>query len=100
MPLYENPLFRETVVPWYDSTLACIVTMAVMAGGFIFGVIGYLTALETPESHRYAWVPVLLAGMSLAVILSIAVRLFLRCARRRKQRRERRSSTSTLADRL
>jgi len=92
MHLDENPLFREAIVPWYDSTAAYLATLVVMEGIFIFGIVGFWAAGEMPAFRRYAWVPAVLAGMSLGIIISISLRLILRYARRRKKQRARSSA--------
>lgn len=82
MHIDQNPVFRKSIVPWYDSEGACFVFIGFMFIVFLFGVVGILTAREAVEYHSSTWVAVLLAVMSGGVIISTTIRLIKRYARR------------------
>jgi nitrogen fixation/metabolism regulation signal transduction histidine kinase len=82
MRIDQNPLFRKTIIPWYDSEAVCIVVIVFMMIVFFFGVVGISVARENSEYHGYVWIAVLLVVMSAAVIFSTIIRLIKRHARR------------------
>ncbi len=75
MRLDQNPLFRRVIVPWYDSNTACLVLLFAMLAVLLFAVAGIWVAVDTPAYQGYWWLPVLLLGFSLLVIVSVAIRL-------------------------
>ncbi len=87
----ENPLFRRAVAPWYDSWIACLITILLMAAVLLFAAAGLSVAWETPAFHGYAWVPAALMLTCAGIIASIAVRLVRRYARLRKKAKEQNS---------
>jgi len=78
MRLDQNPIFREAIVPWYDSETACYVVTAFMLLVFLSGIIGIYTVLSIVEYHEYIWVPAILVIMSGWVIVSTSIRLIKR----------------------
>ena len=82
MRIDQNPLFRKTIIPWYDSEAVCIGVIVFMMIVFFFGVVGISVARENAEYHGYVWIAVLLVVMSAAVIFSTIFRLIKRHARR------------------
>jgi hypothetical protein len=82
MRIDQNPLFRKTIIPWYDSEVVCIGVIVSMLIVFFFGIAGISVAQENQEYHGYVWIAVLLVVMSGGVIFSIAIRLIKRHARR------------------
>jgi hypothetical protein len=82
MRIDQNPLFRKTIISWYDSEAVCIGIIIFMIIVFFFGVIGISVAREDVEYHEYAWIAVLLVVMSAAVIFSTTMRLIKRHASR------------------
>jgi len=82
MRIDQNPLFRKTIIPWYDSEAVCIGVIVFMMIVFFFGVVGISVARENSEYHGYVWIAVLLVVMSAAVIFSTIIRLIKRHARR------------------
>ena len=82
MRIDQNPLFRKTISPWYDSEVVCIGVIMFMLIVFVFGCIGVSVAGEVAEFQGYVWIAVLLVVMSGGVILSTAIRLIKRHARR------------------
>lgn len=75
----NNPMFRKTSFPWYDSTPLCILAAFFSLGVLLFGVAGVRIAAVHPDPWC-AWVPVLLSALGLYLFISIAIRLM----RRRK----------------
>ncbi|MEJ2656013.1 MAG: hypothetical protein P8012_02305 [Desulfobacterales bacterium] len=82
MRIDQNPLFRKSIIPWYDSEAACIGIIIFMIIVFFFGCIGISVAREEAEFHGYVWIAVLLVVLSGGVILSTTVRLIKRHTRR------------------
>jgi len=69
--LYQNPVFRRTISPWYDTEIACIAVAIVMFLTFLFGVAGISVARSASE----LWIPLLITLLSAEVLVSTAVRL-------------------------
>ncbi len=82
MRIDQNPLFRKSISPWYDSEAICIGIIIFMLIVFIFGCIGISVAREEAEFHGYVWIAVLLLVLSGGVILSTITRLIKRHMRR------------------
>ena len=82
MRIDQNPLFRKTIIPWYDSEAVCIGLIVFMLIVFFFGVVGISVARENEEYHGYVWIAVLLVVMSGGIIFSTISRLIKRHARR------------------
>ena len=82
MRIDQNPLFREVIVPWYDSESACYIIIFFMVLVFLFGFAGISATRENIAYHEYVWVPVLLVLMSGGVIISTTIRLIKRYSRR------------------
>jgi hypothetical protein len=75
MRLTQNPLFRRTITPWYDSNAACIVVLAFTLLVAIFSFVGINVAESDPAYGAYVWLPLLLLLLSLAVLASTLIRL-------------------------
>lgn len=82
MRIDQNPVFRKTIVPWYDSESVCIGVIVFMLIVFLFGFVGILVAREKVEYYGYVWIAVLLVVMSGIVIFSTTIRLIKRHSRR------------------
>lgn len=82
MRLDPNPLFRKTIVAWYDSEVACAVTFLFFSLVFLFGMAGVSVVGETPAYRPCLWVPMLLLVLSGGGIASITLRLIYRWASR------------------
>ena len=74
----EKPVHRKLIVPWYDSRATCLVVILSMLMVFLFALSGVSAAGESPIRHKVIWLPILLMGLSAAVIVSTSVRLFKR----------------------
>ena len=75
MRITQNPLFRRTITPWYDSNTACIAVLVftLLVAGFSF--VGINVAEGDPAYRNYVWLPLLLLLLSLAVCASTLIRL-------------------------
>jgi hypothetical protein len=82
MQLDQNPVFRDVIVPWYDSDTLCFISIIFSVLVILFGIAGATVAYETAEFHGYLWVPLLLVFLSAGVAVSIATRLIKRYYRR------------------
>lgn len=82
MRIEQNPVFRKSIVPWYDSEAVCIGVIVFMLIVFLFGFVGISVAREKVEYYGYVWIAVLLVVMSGIVIFSTTVRLIKRHSRR------------------
>jgi hypothetical protein len=82
MRIDQNPLFRKTIISWYDSEAMCIGLIIFMIIVFFFGVIGISVALESEEYQEHVWIAALLVVMSAGVIFSTTIRLIKRHSRR------------------
>jgi uncharacterized membrane protein len=82
MRIDQNPLFRKTIISWYDSEAVCIGLIIFMIFVFFFGVIGISVARENGAYQGYVWIAVLLVVMSAGVIFSTTFRLIKRHSRR------------------
>ena len=74
----ENPVFRKTVLPWYDSEAACLVMIIFMYLVFLFSATGIYVASENAVYRNFTWVPWLLSALSTVVIISTTIRLIRR----------------------
>ena len=84
MRLDESPIFRKTIVPWYDADGICIAVMVGMALVVGFGAVGIAVARRVPAFHGHLWVPLALLAGGALVMLSTGARLVRR--RRGRQR--------------
>ena len=84
----DDPVFRETIIPWYDSDGVCFSLIGFMVIVLVFGLFGIAAAIEKIEYQQYLWVPVGVSMMSVYVGISIGLRLFWRKTQRRKKRRD------------
>ncbi len=82
MGLEKSPVFRRTLIPWYDTTPACLVLFGIMAAVFLFALTGVAVSFEPGMPDGIAWVPILLLVLSAAVLLSMTVRLVRRRLKR------------------
>jgi len=78
MPLNQNPVFRQVIIPWYDSQKVCYLFIIIMFFTFLFGLMGILVAGEITEYKKYLWVPLLITLLSAGVMVSTTTRLIKR----------------------
>ena len=78
----EKPVHRKLIIPWYDNQLTCLIVICAMLAVFLFSLSGISAAAESPIRHKVIWLPILLMGLSAAVIVSTAVRIFKRIKHR------------------
>lgn len=77
----QQPVFRDIIVPWYDSDTACMALVFLLIFVALFGVVGIFTALGNPLFNRHVWIPTLMVVLSLTVIGSVVFRVSKRNAR-------------------
>ena len=82
MRIDQNPVFRKSFIPWYDSETACIIVIIFMLVVFLFGVAGISVAHENVKYQEEIWVAVLLVVMSGWVLLPPTIRLMKKYIRR------------------
>ena len=61
MQLDDSPLYRKTIIPWYDSETACLLVVVIMFPVVIFALCGIKVADEHAQYRAFVWLPVLLA---------------------------------------
>ena len=71
-------LFRRAFFPWYDTEPVMLLILAFAVAVLLFSMAGVAAALDTPRYLAYVWVPCLLGGLSLVIIVSTTIRLFKR----------------------
>lgn len=74
----KNPMYRKTIVPWWDSEIACLLVIISMFLVFLFGMMGISVAHASFTYRPFIWVPVLVVILSAFVILSTTIRLIRR----------------------
>jgi hypothetical protein len=82
MRIDQNPLFRKSFIPWYDSEAACIIVVIFMIVVFLFCFKGISVVHENVKYQEEVWVAVLLVVMSGGVLFTTTVRLIKRYIRR------------------
>jgi len=82
MQLDQNPVFRRIISPWYDSTTACWIVLAIMTLVFIFATVGIAVAQQNLEFRSHLWLPLALMLLSGSVIVSTLFRLLKRRSRK------------------
>lgn len=75
MQIHQNPLFRKTIVPWWDADAVCVAVVLAMAVVFLFSISGIYIAFSRDDYYPHAWVPILLLIMSLGVLVSTLMRV-------------------------
>ncbi len=71
-------LFRKAFIPWYDTELAMMLTLAFALVVLLFSITGVAASVDTPGYHAYIWVPCLLGILSLVITISTLIRLIRR----------------------
>jgi energy-coupling factor transporter transmembrane protein EcfT len=82
MRIDQNPVFRKSFIPWYDSETACIIVIILMIVVFLFGFAGISVVHENVKYQEEVWTAVLLVVMSGVVLFTTTVRLIKRYIRR------------------
>lgn len=75
MQLDQDPFFRKTITPWYDSTFACRTLIWTMALVFCFAVGGGIVAAYTPGFSKHLWFPVMLGALAGFLMIKVWFRL-------------------------
>ena len=71
----QHPVFRDLIIPWYDSNALCYIVVGLMVLVFLFSAAGVSLAMRVSEYRHHMWVPLLLMGLSSGVIVSTIIRL-------------------------
>ena len=75
MQLDQNPFFRKTITPWYDSNFACWVLIAAMGVVVLFAVGGIIVAGNHDPYSAHIWFPAMLGGVAGFLIIKVYLRL-------------------------
>ncbi|MCF6247106.1 MAG: hypothetical protein L3J69_07065 [Desulfobacula sp.] len=75
MQLDQNPFFRKTIAPWYDSNFVCWALIALLSVVFAFAITGFVVGINTPQFIDHAWFPGFLAVLCFFVVIKIYFRL-------------------------
>jgi uncharacterized integral membrane protein len=75
MPSDKNPVFRKVIIPWYNSTTVYIIVLIIMLLVLFFAMAGISVSRENFEYQKYVWVPAGLLALTIAIIITMAVRL-------------------------
>ncbi len=75
MQLDQNPFFRKTITPWYDSNFACRLLIAAMLPVFAFAMGGILVAGNDPGFLPHTWFPSTLGTLSGFLALKVWLRM-------------------------
>lgn len=71
----STPVFRKSILPWYDTNAACWMLLLVMAAVLLFAIEGLRVAAGSSVYRAHAWLPFVLIVLSSAVLISLVVRL-------------------------
>ena len=82
MRIYQTPVHRKTIVPWYDSEPVCAAALLMFLAVFLFSLVGIRVAGEVPLYRDFIWVPGLVTALSGTGFVSVTVRLIRRHAHR------------------
>ena len=75
MQLDQNPFFRKTITPWYDSNFTCWCLIAAMLCVFAFALYGIFIASSHPYFQQHVWFPGFLAALSGFLVVKVFIRL-------------------------
>lgn len=75
MQLDQNPFFRKTITPWYDSNPACWILVSVLGLILFFASAGIYVGAATAQFAPHVWFPGLLAFLCLFLIIKITLRV-------------------------
>jgi uncharacterized protein (DUF983 family) len=66
---YEEPFYKRTILPWYQSTGVSIFIMMIMAGLIAFSVIGIQVANTLPVWYKLKGIPYALLILSVLFLV-------------------------------
>jgi len=75
MQLDQNPFFRKTITPWYDSNFTCWGLIFVMVIVCAFAVGGIIVATNDKGFSSHTWFPSMLCFLSGFLALKVWLRL-------------------------
>jgi hypothetical protein len=76
--LDQSLSFRKAIIPWYDVDAACYITLGFLLPVLLFSFVGISVAQSQPSPSTFLWIPLLLAGLSGLVLVSVSARLIRR----------------------
>jgi hypothetical protein len=75
MALRKQPVFRRTIVPWYDSIPMCIFLAVFCLIVWVYSIIGIGVATVNLQFNTHIWMPRLLLLLSSIALVSLGTRL-------------------------
>ena len=75
MQLDQNPFFRKTITPWYDSNFTCWVLIVAMIIVSAFAGGGIIVATNNQGFYPHTWFPSMLCFLSGFLALKVWFRL-------------------------
>jgi len=72
---YEEPFYKRTILPWYQSTGVSIIIILIMAGLIAFSVIGIQVANTLPVWYKLKSIPYALLILSVLFLVITLGRL-------------------------
>jgi len=75
MRLDQNPFFRKTITPWYDTNPACWTVMGFLLLVFVFALAGMAVASADPALAEHVWFPGMLACLAFFLVIKIFFRM-------------------------
>lgn len=75
MSLRKQPVFRKTIVPWYDSTPMCFLVTIFCLIVWSYSIIGIGVASVNLQFNNHIWMPRLLLLLSSIALVSLGTRL-------------------------
>ena len=76
--LIHSQTHRKEIVPWYDSGKAIVCSVIGLVIILAFGIVGIIVASENPQYTSLFGMPLCIVLMSGYVIISMAVRVFIK----------------------
>ncbi len=74
--LYSNyEAYRHKITPWHETLPVCWFFIIFSTVVFLFSLAGINVAGTTPAYIDYLWLPMLLAGLSLYIIIRVLIRI-------------------------
>jgi len=72
---YDEPFYRRTILPWYQSNGVSIIIILMMAGLIAFSIIGIQIANSLPVWYKLKGIPYALLILSIAFLVIYLGRL-------------------------
>ena len=75
MKLDPTASYRTRITPWHDSDPACWILVLFSSVVFFFSLIGIDAASGSPEYRACLWMPLILGGLALFILINVLVRM-------------------------